>query len=168
MTTCARTGWGDHDDQAASCAPLTAAVSGNEHIARLRHTTNSEPLKKPWGFGEMKPSSVPQNVCNEGDGSSGPSIIRCDGLTDDELRQRAKALADLRPGRVSLGTDVWNVSSIRAISPDGQPATRSFMVYDDPTPGEPRHAVLRFVGGGRPEYSDARDKLFSCLHREIV
>jgi hypothetical protein len=158
--------WTDRPDDCACCGDEPGAVKSNERVARLLHSKIIDPATAAFSRKELtQPEGACSDVCGEADGGS---IDRCDSVTDDELRERACALADIRPGRKGQGALVANVADLRAIRHEAAPNGRAVYVYDDPMLENRHHAVMRVSSSvPRSDFIDIQTAIVKAFSRKV-
>ena len=165
--------WTSHSEADIRCKNPPGPVRAGELVARLLHTRNSDPHQDTFLSKDFFPprGGAISNVCGA---SSGFSVDRCDQLSDDDLRARAKAFAASRNnGRVSKGAIVASVDDLRGIRVTGSPDEQVVFVYDDPKYDDPKdpneeHAVVRVRASvDRTDWDDLRDKIRKAFRRSV-
>lgn len=133
--------WTGRDDRSQCCPSDLGAPKDREKLARLLHSKIVEPDFDPLRRSDFFPPKNGKfsNECGKSDGSS---VVRTDGLSDDQIRQMAQAQAERRPGRTQQGALVATCRDLRKIRLDDA-AHQQVFIYDDPLEDEPRHAVVR-------------------------
>ncbi len=156
-------GWTHRADTEPCCPGEQGAVGATEKVARLLHSKmvpkEHNPLKRSEVFRDK--NSTLNNVCGE---ASGSSVVRCGSLTDDALRERAAIQAARRDGRKPNGAWVAEVGSLRKIRLKNGPDEQIIFVYDDPTPNDALHAVIR--GRDMPQTQHA--EIMDCLEEAFA
>lgn len=84
---------------------------------------------------------------------SGESLLRTTEQPENEILERADRQPD------SQGAAVAQVSDIRSITLAHDQSVRLFRIYEDPTPEDPGHAVIRFDVNHKPAWKIARGDL---------
>lgn len=143
--------WTNRSEAKACCPGDGGPVADAESVARLIHSRTLPPEHVPLKRSEMFPKANDRrsNVCGSADGSS---VIRCDGLRDEELIERSIVQASLKPDREATGAWVACVAHLRQIRTKVLPEEKLVFVYDDPSDVNQEHAVVR----GRDDTSKAR------------
>lgn len=167
--TCKRTGWVDHPEAEKSCAPAPAAVDDAEPIARLLHSRNSDRPKERLKRGELfaPKGHQPKNACYDAVGSEGASLLRCGGVTDDQIRTRSEAYAEQKAGRDPRGAITGTAAAVKAVRSKVTPDRQVAFVYDDPTSGDEAHCVIRCVTEGRAVQDFVRSEVLAALGRYV-
>ena len=159
-------GWTDRDDAAQCCPSLLGAVEDSEYLARLIHSTIEEPKGNPFKREEMfPPKGEFSNVCGE---SHGTSLVRRDGISDEELCDRASRQAERKPGRVGRGAFVAKSAELREIEHPDRPGEVAIRIYDDPMATDQHHCVLRASPVPRTLQSEIRNKVRALFNRHII
>lgn len=159
--------WTDRPDAEPCCGDEPGAVACAEDVARLLHSRIDDPEILAFSRKELTSIGInaPSNACGEADGCS---VDRATGLSDGEIRQRADEQANRRPGRLGKGAWIANVAALRAIShpsaPDG-----AVRVYDDPMPGNDRHALVRVAAEvPRTDFNEVRRAIMSAFSKRVA
>lgn len=159
--------WTVRSDRDPCCGEQPGAVACDEDVARLIHSRIDDPdvlaftRKDLLGEGIAQPS----DVCGLADGCS---VDRASGLVDDEIRARSARQAAQREGRIARGAWIANVGMLRSISHENAP-DGAVKVYDDPMPGNDRHAVIRVSTEiPRTDFNEVRRSIISAFDRRIA
>jgi hypothetical protein len=113
-----------------------------------------------------RPDGTFVNACGK---SHGASIDRCTGLSDAQIRARAKEYADEEPGRHSLGAAVAGAQALRDIRLKGLEDKQAIYVYDDANEPNPRHGILRCSDEiPRSRFSELRKELLDRFSYRIA
>lgn len=134
--------WTGRSDQSPCCTGSRGAVQATERVARLTLKRTLPPEFVPFSRSELYPPKK-GSFSNECGKSTGVSVVRCDGLTNEQLAGRSDALAALRPNRKGDGAIVAVVKDIRNVRSPSAYDMQAILVYDDPLPKDSRHAILR-------------------------
>lgn len=108
-----------------------AAVGDGETVARLLHTKIIEPEGRPFRREELFPrkGQPHSSACGKADGVS---VVRRDGLTDDEVRARAAQHARRTPGRTQQGAVQASAGRLRALQLPDSDGGQVVFLYDGP------------------------------------
>ena len=158
--------WTGRPDNEPCCGDAPGAVACEEDVVRLLHCRILEPDQAAFTRSDLVPNSAaPSNVCGEADGCS---VDRSTGMTDDEIRARAVAQAEKKPGREGRGGLVASVAALRSITHPDAPGG-AVRVYDDPRADNDRHAVIRLSEGiPRSDFSQIRRALINAFGRRVA
>ena len=144
--------WSGRSEAEPCCAGPLGAVSSNEEVARITIRPIGPPGYRAFTRSQFFPpaNGVFNNECGQ---SSGCSVDRSNGLSDDDLRALSAARAEQRnlkraeegkpPSQAPEGAMVALVGSLRAIRMEERPNDQAVLIYDDPVPENDRHAVIR-------------------------
>lgn len=162
-------GWTGHDDRKPRCpggdGGAGSAVGADEAIARLLHSKISAPMLQAFRRDELFPKEGSSNTCGDSDGVS---VVRRNSLTDDEVRALAVVHAARGEGRVAQGAVVATANDLRTIS---VPEIEGQLVfaYDDPSPGDRLHAVIRCRAiTDRAQQSALRDMVLKAFRVRLI
>lgn len=159
--------WSARPDDVPCCPGPDGAVAMQERLARLLHTRNIEPDFDPLRRSEFFPKTGKpfSNTCGYADGCS---VVRCNGLTENDVRQRCQAQADKQPGRVQEGALVATAHDLRSIRLEDRPDEQVVFIYDDPTDSEPKHAIIRGKETlSRPDQDFLREQIRKAFSERI-
>lgn len=160
--------WTSQPDVVPRCPGELGVVQDGEEVARLVHSKLKIPYGDPFNVSQFCPDTG-RPVSNECGRSSGVSVDRCSTMNDEELRQRSKKLAAEKPNRTSDGAMVAKVGLLRKIEADSLPGEQVVFVYDDASPTNPFHAVIRIKSVlGRPEQRLVRDRIRDVFSRVVL
>src|SRR5690349_19323400 len=104
--------WTGRSDDVACCGEDPGPVGYGVTIVRLLHSNIEIPEDAAFKRKELTLPAQFDNTCGAADGVS---VDRCDGLSDEDICERADEVANLRPERVGRGGMIANVADLRAI-----------------------------------------------------
>lgn len=134
--------WNDHQEGKPRYPSPLGSVRDTESVARLLRIKPKPKEWTPFRREDLFPRSKGE-PCNVTGRSSGVSVDRCDGLTDEQLRSASRRLAALVLNDEPGGAIKASAGEIRKIRLDGSQDLQAVKIYDDAKDGNDRHAVLR-------------------------
>ena len=164
--------WTDRADSDQCCPGPLGEVGSAESVARLTLIRTAQPLNfTAFNQRDLYPPTNQECVdaCGTEEGQHGLSVARATNLTAEDLVARSDAQAARRPNRVGDGAFVALAADVRAIRSGDFPNDQVFMIYDDPIPSDPLHAVIRASEHvpleERPTILGELQELFEADHR---
>lgn len=157
--------WVDRPDTTAGecCGDF---VGLHESIGRLLNTEMWDPVnevltKASFPRDALEKPPHPENACGL---RSGESVLRCDGVTAEELNSASLAQYAGK-SKASAGAARAAALDVRAIREPGDDDTQIFYLYEDPLDELPGHAVVRFtdVPDKRTGFNVVRSRLLKAF-----
>lgn len=144
--------WTGRSDAEPCCEGARGAVAADERVARITIRPARPQGYQPFSRRDLFPPADGQfsNDCGMADGLS---VDRANGLSEAEIVARSAARAATAnarreaegkpPSQSQDGAIIAHAGHLRALRRDQRPDQQMVFVYDDPTPTNDRHAVIR-------------------------
>lgn len=144
--------WTGRSDAEPCCEGTRGAVAADERLARITIRPARPQGYQPFNRRDLFPPATGQfsNDCGVADGLS---VDRSNGLSEAEIVARSAARAATAnarreaegkpPSQSKDGAIIARAGRLRALRCDQRPDEQMVFVYDDPTPTNDRHAVIR-------------------------